>query len=45
MSELMTIKVRKTTTERLKKHGQMHESYSDVIDRMMDFFEKHSKTR
>lgn len=38
--ETTTINVRKSTRDRLRRLGNMNDTYDDVIDRMADMYEK-----
>lgn len=42
-SEFTTIGIRKTTRDRLKEIGKKGDFYDDIIQRMLEFCEEHSK--
>lgn len=35
MTDTITIKIKKTTAEKIRKHGKMGESYDDVINMLI----------
>lgn len=40
MPELTTIKITKTTRDRLAQHGRKNETYDDFINRLLDQLEE-----
>jgi len=40
VSEITTMKVKRETLNRLKKHGKMLDSYDKVVNRLLDEVEK-----
>ena len=45
MGDITSLKVRKATRDRLGKLGNKTETYDDVLNRLMDFYEKNGKRR
>jgi hypothetical protein len=45
LGDLTSLKVQKTTRDRLAKVGNKAETFDDVINRLLDFYEKHGKGR
>lgn len=43
ISMVKTIKINDTIHARLLKHGSMGETFEDVIKKLLDFYESHSK--
>lgn len=41
MGSITTVKVQKKTRDRLAKFGNKSETFDDVINRLLDFFEEH----
>ena len=44
MGNVTTVKIMKRTRDRLAKIGSKSETYDDVINRLIEFFEKNSKS-
>jgi len=42
MSEVTTVKVTKRTREKLAELGKKNETYEDIIERLIEFYEKKS---
>ena len=45
LGDITSLKVRKATRDRLGKLGNKTETYDDVLNRLMDFYEKNGKRR
>jgi len=45
MGDITTVKVRKATRDRLARLGNKTETFDDVINRLMQFYEKNQQTR
>jgi hypothetical protein len=45
LGHITSLKVRKATRDRLGKLGNKTETYDDVLNRLMDFYEKNGKRR
>jgi len=43
LGEVTTVKITKKTRERLAAIGSKNETYDDIINRLIQFFEKNSK--
>jgi len=43
MGQLTTILIKKETRERLKKLGRKDESYDQIVNRLISFYEKEKK--
>jgi hypothetical protein len=43
MGNITTVKVQKKTRDRLTRLGNKSETYDDIINRLMNFYEKHSR--
>lgn len=41
--EITTIPIRKATRDRLRELGRMNDTYDDLIERLMDVYEKGGK--
>jgi hypothetical protein len=45
MGDITTVKVRKATRDRLAKLGSKTETFDDIINRLLDFFERDGRRR
>jgi len=45
LGNITSLKVKKTTRDRLGKLGNKTETYDDLLNRIMDFYEKNGKRR
>jgi hypothetical protein len=45
LGDITSLKIRKATRDRLGKIGNKTETYDDVLNRLMDFYEKNGKRR
>jgi len=45
LGDITSLKVRKATRDRLGKLGNKTETYDDLLNRLMDFYEKNGKRR
>ena len=42
MKDITTIQIKKQTRKKLENFGKKGETYDELINRILDFFEKHS---
>lgn len=45
MGEITSIKVKKTTRDRLADFGKKAETYDKILTKLMDFYEKRNRRR
>jgi hypothetical protein len=43
LGDITSLKIRKATRDRLGKLGNKTETYDDVLNRLMDFYEKNNR--
>jgi hypothetical protein len=45
LGDITSLKIRKATRDRLAKFGNKTETFDQIINRLVDFYEKHRKRR